>query len=76
MAEKIVAKHGVSPEEVRDACQSPNRYRQAVWDDHPEHGLRLYVLGETRTGRPIKVILQPVDELDGTWRLRTALAAT
>lgn len=76
MAEKITSKHQITPEEVRDACQSPNRYRCATWNIHPEYGRRLYVLGETRTGRQIKVILQPVDGRDGTWRLRTALAAT
>lgn len=76
MAEKIVSKHEVTPEDVRDACQSPNRYRRAAWHVHPEHGRRLIVFGQTRDGRLIKVILQPVDVQDGTWRLRTALVAT
>lgn len=75
MAQKLMTKHGVLPEEVRDACQSPNRYRHARWDDDPRHGLRLLVVGETREGRRLKIVLQPVDETDGMWRLRTAFEA-
>jgi hypothetical protein len=76
MAEKIQSKHGVAPDEVREACQAPNRYRRAAWHTHPEYGRRLIVFGSTRAGRIIKVILQPVDLTDGVWRLRTALAAS
>jgi uncharacterized DUF497 family protein len=75
MAQKIMTKHGVTPEEVREACQAPNRYLRAAWHDHPEYGRRLIVVGSTSGGRVLKVILQPVDLTDGTFRLRTALAA-
>jgi len=73
MAQKIQSKHGVTPDEVLDACASATT---AVWHDHPEHGRRLLVEGRTREGRLLKVILQPVDPQDGTWRLRTALAGS
>jgi len=76
MEQKLRAKHAVSSEEVRDACQAPNRYRRAWWHDDENYGRRLLVLGQTRTGRSLKIILQPLDEADGTWRLRTAFAAT
>jgi hypothetical protein len=47
MAQKIMTKHGVTPEEVREACQAPNSYRRAAWHIHPEHGRRLIVFGLT-----------------------------
>lgn len=72
MARKI-AKRNISTEDVRDACQAPARYRTAVWHTHAEYGRRLIVTGFTRDGRCVKVILEPVDPLDGTWRIRTAV---
>jgi hypothetical protein len=72
MAEKIQSKHGVTPDEVREACTGQVR---GGWHDHPEYGRRLLVVGTTAGGRVLKVILQPVDVTDGTWRLRTALVA-
>jgi hypothetical protein len=75
MAQKLKTKHGVQPEEVRDACQIPNRYLRAWWDHDPQYGSRLLVIGETRAGRRLKIVLKPVDETDGTWLLRTAFEA-
>jgi hypothetical protein len=40
---------------------------------HPEHGRRLLVVTRDEQGRLLRVILQPVDVVDGTWRLRTVL---
>ena len=76
MQEKLITRRGLTCEDVRDACQAPNRYRRAAWHVHPDYGRRLIVFGLTGNGRLLKIILQPVDERDGTWRLRTALAAT
>jgi len=76
MREKLITRRGLTADDVRDACQAPNRYRRAAWHSHPEYGMRLIVFGLTRQEQLIKVILQPVDESDGTWRLRTALVAT
>jgi hypothetical protein len=76
MEQKLMKKHGVTAEEVRDACQAPNRYRDARWHRHPVYGGRLLVRGSTREGRKLKIVLQPIDLVDGTWRLRTAYVAT
>jgi hypothetical protein len=76
MQEKLITRRGLTCDDIRDACQAPNHYRRAAWHEHPEHGRRLIVFGQIRDGRLLKVILQPVDERDGTWRLRTALVAT
>ena len=75
MAVKIASKHGVTEYEVREACQAPSRYRRAAWHVHPEYGLRLIVVGETAGGRTLKIVLQPVDVAQGTYRLRTARVA-
>ena len=75
MAGKLAEKHRLTPDDVRDACQAPARYRSAVWHTHEEYGRRLIVTGFTRDGRCVKVILQAVDPLDGTWRIRTAVVA-
>jgi hypothetical protein len=72
MAEKIMTKHGVTPDEVREVCQVPNTYRRAAWHRHATYGRRLIVYGETALGRSLKIVLQPVDVADGTYRLRTA----
>lgn len=76
MAEKIQSKHGVTPHEVREACQAPNRYTSAVWSDDPERGRRLIVCGDSAAGRRLKIVLFPVDVDEGIYRLGTALAAT
>ena len=73
VAEKIQTKHGITPDEVREACSG---HTVAKWEVHPEHGRRLLVIGTTGGGRTLKVVLQPIDPRDGTWRLRTALVAT
>lgn len=72
MAEKLQSKHGLTPDDVRDACSAPIR---PGWQDHPQHGRRLLLTGFTRQGTLLKVILQAVDPRDGTWRLRTAFRA-
>jgi len=75
MAEKIAVKHNVTSDEVREACQAPSRYERASWHWHPEYGWRLIVFGWAASGRRLKVVLQPVDMIDGTYRLRTAWPA-
>jgi hypothetical protein len=69
--EKIKNKHEVTPEEVREAlCLRQDA--ETYWEDHPAHGLRVIGLGTTYVGRPILAVLLPIDELDGTWVLKTA----
>lgn len=72
IADKIRAKHHVTPEEVWEACGGRV---QSEWHLHPVYGRRLLVIGETYGGRRLKMILRAVDETDGTWRLATALVS-
>jgi hypothetical protein len=60
-------------DQVRAACQWPAVPQRVVWHDHPEYGRRLLVVARDEQGRLLRIILQPVDPADGTWRLRTVL---
>lgn len=44
------------------------------WDSDPARGWRLIVFGATYAERKLLVVLYPVDEIDGTWRLGTAVS--
>lgn len=70
---KIRTRRGVTGDQVRAACQWPAVPLQTVWHEHPEHGRRLLVVARDEQGRLLRIILQPVDPADGTWRLRTVL---
>lgn len=72
MAAKLGTKHGVTVDEVREACDDHDV--QTRWHFDARYGWRLLVRGRTVRGRRLKVILQPVDPAGGTWRLRTAFA--
>lgn len=67
---KINSKHGVTEDDVLDACED---IVTAGWIEEPERGPRLLIVGRTASGRTIRVILYPVDPDAGTWRLGTAL---
>ena len=69
---KIQSKHGITPDEVREACSAPIA---SGWHTDQVKGRRLLLTGRTAGGRLLKVVLQPVDVRDGTWSLRTALVA-
>jgi len=69
---KIRAKHDLTDDEVRDACRSPV---SAAFDVDPDRGRRLLLVG-VGYGRRLKIVLYPVDESDGTWRLATAFVST
>lgn len=70
---KLAAKHPpVTEAEVREALIL-TRLVRAGWDDHPERGRRLLVIGTTYAGRTLKAVLYPADEQDGTWWLGTAM---
>jgi hypothetical protein len=68
---KIMTKHNVTPQEVKEALVLRSDVR-AGWEDHPVHGLRVVALGTTSEGRPILASLYPVDPRDGIWTLMTA----
>lgn len=72
VAQKILAKHRVTPDEVRELY---GRTVPGAWDDDPKRGRRLYVVLRTSSGRTLKIVLQPIDVSEGTWQLRTAFAA-
>lgn len=72
VAQKIQAKHGVTPDEVRELY---GLTVPGAWHYDPERGHRLYVRFRASTGQNLKIVLQPVDVPGGTWRLRTAIAA-
>ncbi|HUZ39755.1 MAG TPA: hypothetical protein VMV17_25815 [Streptosporangiaceae bacterium] len=62
-AHKLRTRHGLDPEEVRDAlvCVKGLRY---VWANHPERGRRAIVEARLR-GRVVAVVLYPVDDPHG-----------
>lgn len=71
---KIRERRFVTPAEIREAVV-PDCYENARWEDHPDHGRRLLVIGRTHQGKRLKVVLEPIDEYDGIWLLRTVLLA-
>lgn len=72
---KLRNRRGLTGDQIRAACEWPARPLRAAWHDHPEHGRRLIVHVEDEQRRLLKVVLQPIDVVDGTWRLRTAVVA-
>jgi hypothetical protein len=76
LREKIHMKHDVTEVEVREAvvlCDVESS--EWSWDERPDRGWRLLVTGRTYAGRRLFVVLYPVDENDGVWRLGTAMPA-
>jgi len=72
---KLRERRGLTPASVREAvCWGAAQ--AAVWDNDPERGSRLLVLGTTGDGVRIKAVLLPVDREDGTWTCKTAMRAT
>lgn len=74
LIDKIHRKHGVTLDEVREAVILTDVESSAwSWDSDPARGWRLIVLGTTYAERRLLVVLYPVDEIDGIWRLGTAV---
>lgn len=75
MVEKLLNKHdGITIEEVREAVLLTEVERSSWdWDEDPSRGWRLLIIGHTALGRRLLVVLYPVDEHDGVWRLGTAM---
>lgn len=71
VADKLVTKHKVTPDEVKQAVLF-SAYRDARWHRHPTYGRRLLVRGYTDDRVPILAILKPMNEKDGIWECRTA----
>jgi len=66
---KINAKNpGISFDEVLEVC---GNYEKAALSNDPERGTRLLVRG-WYGGRVMRIVLYPIDQDRGTWRLATA----
>ena len=71
-AEKIVTKHHLTEDEVRDAvvCRRGLRVR---WNDHPERGTRAIVETYIRGDRVLVVLYpRPRDAFGDVWELASA----
>lgn len=74
LVDKIHQKHDVTLDEVREAVILTEVERSGWdWDPDPSRGWRLIVIGTTYAGRRLFVVLYPVDQGEGVWRLGTAL---
>ncbi|HEV7828160.1 MAG TPA: hypothetical protein VGP04_04770 [Pseudonocardiaceae bacterium] len=74
LIDKIHRKHDVTLDEIREAVILTD-VESSVWDWHsdPARGWRLLVTAKTYVGRRLLVVLYPVDEAEGMWRLGTAM---
>ncbi len=73
--EKLRHRRGLTGAEVRAAVEWPAVPVRAAWNDVPEHGRRLIVYAEWGA-KVLKVVLMPLDEVDGTWLLKTAVVSS
>jgi hypothetical protein len=71
VAAKIKQKHGVTPNQVDEACMFFG-YRAARWDVDADRGSRLIVRGADYDGIPLIVVLKPVNVADGIFKCVTA----
>lgn len=73
---KINSKHGVTWDEMEEVVLAPARPLRVRWiyptEDDPR-GRRVVIEGRTAAGRILRVLLYPVDEQAGEWRLATAV---
>lgn len=69
--QKINTKHEVTLQEVREAAVLTEV--DARWEEDPDRGGRLLVVGTSYSGRVLNIVLYPVDVEDGTWELATAM---
>jgi hypothetical protein len=71
---KLNTKHQVTHDEVREALEWPAKVRVAI-EDHPQHGRRWVVVGQTGSSRELIAALLPTPEWEGdradTWVLKT-----
>lgn len=69
MVAKIGSKHGITVDEVLEACTDPVK-TSWIYDD--EHGRRLLVRGATDSGRRLRVVLYAT-ERHGQFNFGTAM---
>jgi hypothetical protein len=70
LAAKLRHKHGITPEQVRDAVAC-GAHEDQWWTYHRIYGRRLALEGSDDNGR-MRVYLRPIDREQGTWRCLTA----
>lgn len=69
---KLRVKHGLTPDEIREAvCFGGNKF-DGRWNDHPHYGRRLVVRAESYDGVAMIVYLKPLNYIDGIWICKTA----
>lgn len=67
-----VAKRGLTPSEVYDAIILDSS-RKLGWVEDETHGSRLMAMGTCESNnKKVLVYLDPVNEFDGIWAVRTA----
>lgn len=71
MVAKINSKHGITVEDVEDACYGG--VLGGSWHDDPRRGTRLLIRGVTESGRILRIVLYPIDVQRGWYRLGTAI---
>jgi len=70
---KLRTKHGLTGSQVREAVLL-GAHIEARWQDHPEHGERWLVRGETYDGTELLAIVIAANQIeDGTFVLKTAI---
>ena len=67
-----VARHGLTPSEIYDAViLDPNR--ELGWVEDETHGSRLMAMGVCESNnKKVLAYLDPVNEFDGIWAVKTA----
>jgi hypothetical protein len=71
VAEKIIEKHGITPEQVREAVVRVEGL-EGSWDYDPKRGLRAIIQVVLGEGNAL-VVLYPADDLGvNVWRLGSA----
>jgi hypothetical protein len=72
IASKVQTKHNISPDEVREAICF-GKHRRAFWDEHPDYGRRLIVIGDNYMGESIAAYPKPNQSSGRHLGCRTAM---
>lgn len=70
VTDKIRAKHGLTPTQVRSAVAFGN-HDSHRWDEDRRYGRRLIIEGSDEQGA-LRAYLRPIDKQDGVWECLTA----
>jgi len=70
--EKLGSKYGIEYAELEGHLIC-NRNLRGFDEDHPKHGLRTVVRVRMTEGKVIRVVIELIDEINFSWKIRTAL---